>query len=280
LTPAQRRLLVACGGGAGMAAIYNVPLGGALLTAEVLYGSLTLPAVLPALACSGIATMVAWIYLPNQPTYHHVPIYHVSASLSVWSVPAGLIIGLVSVGYLRLIGFVSAHRPTGWRVAVTPAIVFTLLGCVALSYPQVLGNGKDLVGPVFIGVGTVGLLFVLAVLKPLVTIACMGSGATGGLLTPTFATGAALGGFLGLSWVHLWGGVPLGAFALVGASAMLGAGLQAPLTGLVLILELTGTTNPLIVPMVIATTIATTLARYLDGYSIYSVRLPALNGNG
>jgi CIC family chloride channel protein len=276
LTPRQRRLLVACGGGAGMAAIYNVPLGGALLTAEVLYGSLTLPVVLPALACSGIATIVAWIYLPNHFTYLHVPSYHDTASLVVWSLPAGLVIGLFAVGYVRLIGYVSSHRPTGWKVAIVPAAVFTALGGVAVHYPQVLGNGSDLAGPTFLGVGAIGLLVVLAFLKPLVTIACMGSGAAGGLLTPTFATGAALGGFLGLCWLHLWGGAPMGAFALVGAAAMLGAGLQAPLTGLVLILELTGTTNSLIVPMLIATATSTTAARYLDGYSIYSVRLPAL----
>jgi CIC family chloride channel protein len=280
LTPAQRKLLVACGGGAGMAAIYNVPLGGALLTAEVLYGSLTLPVVLPALACSGIATIVAWIYLPNQFTYLHIPAYHATSSLVIWSLPAGMIIGLVTVAYLRLIGFVSARRPTGWPVAITPAIVFAALGVVALHYPQVLGNGQDMAGPQFIGIGTIGLLAALAALKPIVTVACMGSGAAGGLLTPTFATGAALGGFLGLSWAHLWGGVPLGAFALVGAAAMLGAGLQAPLTGLVLIVELTGTTTSLIVPMLIATATATTVARYLDGYSIYSVRLPALPPNG
>jgi CIC family chloride channel protein len=276
LTPAQRKLLVACGGGAGMAAIYNVPLGGALLAAEVLYGSMTLPVVLPALTCAGIATLVAWIYLPNHFTYLHIPSYHVAASLVVWSVPAGLLIGVVTVAYIRLIGVVSAHRATGWRVAVTPAIVFAALGVVALHYPLLLGNGANLADADFLGVGALGMLVALAVLKPLVTVACMGSGATGGLLTPTFATGAALGGFFGLAWTHLWGGVPLGAFALVGAAAMLSAGLQAPLTGLVLALELTGTTNSLILPMLIAATVATTVARYLDGYSIYSVRLPPL----
>ena len=65
----QRRLLVACGAGAGMAAVYNVPLGGALFALEVLLGTLTLPLVLPALATSLIATGVAWIALPARPTY-------------------------------------------------------------------------------------------------------------------------------------------------------------------------------------------------------------------
>jgi CIC family chloride channel protein len=275
LSPAQRRLLVACGGGAGMAAIYNVPLGGALITAEVLYGSLTLAVVLPALACSTVATLTAWISLPNSSAYASIPIYHASAPLVVWSIPAGLVIGLLTVGYVRLIGVVSAHRPTGWRVSIAPAVAFALLGLVALRYPEVLGNGRDLAGPVFLGAGTAGLLLALAVLKPFATALCLGSGAAGGLFTPTLATGAVLGGVLGIGWSQLWPGAPMGAYALVGAAAMLGAGLQAPLAGLVLVIELTGTTFPLVVPMIAATVVATMVARYLDGYSIYSVRLPA-----
>jgi len=196
--------------------------------------------------------------------------------LLVWTVPAGLVIGVLSVGHVRLIGWVSAHRPTGWRVAIGPLIAFTVVGLIGLHYPQLLGNGADLAEPAFLGVGSIGLLLALAALKPLVTAACLGSGATGGLFTPTLSIGAVLGGFLGLAWTHLWAGAPVGAYAVVGAAAMLGAGLQAPLAGLVLMLELTNTTNSLVVAMIVATVIATAIARYLDGYSIYSARLPAL----
>jgi CIC family chloride channel protein len=275
LSPSQRRLLVACGGGAGMAAIYNVPLGGALITAEVLYGSLSLSVVLPALACSTVATVTAWIYLPNRPTYLLVPAYHVTAPLVVWSVPAGVVIGLAAVGYVRLMGVVAMHRATGRWVLIGPAVAFTVLGVVALRYPTLLGNGRGIAAPLFLGFGTVGVIAVLAVLKPLVTAMCLGSGAAGGLLTPTLASGALLGALLGLGWTQLWHGAPMGAYALVGAAAMLGAGLQAPLAGLVLILELTGTSVSLIVPMLAATVVSTSVSRYVDGYSIYSVRLPA-----
>jgi len=65
LSPAQRRLLVACGGGAGLAAVYNVPLAGALFTAEILFGTFALPVILAAVACSCIATATAWLYLPT-----------------------------------------------------------------------------------------------------------------------------------------------------------------------------------------------------------------------
>jgi CIC family chloride channel protein len=72
LSAAQRRLLVACGGGAGFATVY-VPLGGALFTAEILLGSMALPVVLPALGCSVVATAVGWVFLGNAPTYTGVP---------------------------------------------------------------------------------------------------------------------------------------------------------------------------------------------------------------
>ena len=112
---AQRRLLVACGGGAGLAAVYNVPLGGALFTAEILIGSITLPVMLPALACSWVATATAWLYLPNQATYPGIPDYRFTWSLMTWALLAGPVIGLVSSGYIRLIGWVSHHRARGTR---------------------------------------------------------------------------------------------------------------------------------------------------------------------
>jgi H+/Cl- antiporter ClcA len=107
-----------------------------------------------------------------------------------------------------------------------------------------------------------------------VTSLTLGSGAAGGLFTPFLSTGAMLGAFLGALWVHLWPGTPVGAFAIVGAAAMIGASMQAPLAGLVLVLELTHSGFNLMVPMMAATVIATVLVRQIDGYSIYSARLP------
>jgi H+/Cl- antiporter ClcA len=274
LTPAQKRLLVACGGGAGLAAVYNVPLGGALFTAEVLYGSFALPVVFPALATSLIATCVSWIYLPSSATYVDIPTYRFSASLMVWSLLAGVIVGLLAVGYVRLIGWVSHRRAKGAHIFWTMPIAFLVVGVVGLWYPQLFGNGKDVAHQAFLGIGGVGLLFALFALKPLVTSLTLGSGAAGGLFTPFLSTGAMLGAFLGALWVHLWPGTPIGAFAIVGAAAMIGATMQAPLVGLVLVLELTHSGFDIMVPMMAATVIATVLVRQIDGYSIYSARLP------
>jgi len=274
LTSAQKRLLVACGGGAGLAAVYNVPLGGAIFTAEVLYGSFALPVVLPALATSLIATLVGWLYLPASATYADIPSYHFSASIMVWSIVAGVLIGLLAVSYVRLIGWVSHYRARGANVFWAMPLAFGVLGVVGLWYPQLFGNGKDMAHDAFLGLGGLGLLFALFALKPLVTSLILGSGAAGGVFTPFLATGALFGAFFGSLWIHLWPGTPVGAFALIGAAAMIGASMQAPLAGLVLVLELTRTGFSLMIPMLAATAIATLLVRQIDGYSIYSARLP------
>jgi len=80
----QQRLLVACAAGAGMAAAYNVPFGGAMFAAEVLLGTLALPIVLPALGASFVATAVSWLLLPNEATYR-IPTYVFHTSDVVWA---------------------------------------------------------------------------------------------------------------------------------------------------------------------------------------------------
>jgi chloride channel protein, CIC family len=275
LSDGQRRLLVACGAGAGLAAVYNVPLGGAFLAMEVILGTMALPAVLPAIACSVIATAIAWLYLPVQATYVDIPNYRFTTTILVFSLIAGPVIGLFASGYIRLIGWVSHHRVRGTATIVAPLLAFAVLGALGVAYPQLFGNGKDMAHDVFLGQGSIALLLALFMLKPLVTGLCLESGASGGLFTPTLSTGAVLGGFLGLVWSHLWAGSSVGAFAMVGAAAMIGSSMQAPLSGLVLVLELTHSGFGIAVPMIAATVLATLTARYLDGYSIYSARLVA-----
>jgi CIC family chloride channel protein len=275
LSAAQRRLLIACGGGAGLGCVYNVPLGGALFTAEILCGSVAVPTMLPALACSGIATISAWVYLPNRATYLDVPNYQLSATLLVWALLAGPLIGLGAAAYIRGIGWLSHHRIPGIASLFAPLVAFGLLGVIGIAYPQLFGNGQDMAHDVFLGRGSLALLLALAVLKPAVTALCLASGASGGLFTPVMSTGAVLGGGLGLLWSHVWPGAPAGAYAMVGAAATIGCAIQAPVTGLALVLELTHSGFGLMPAMILATVVSTALVRYIDGYSIYSARLPA-----
>ncbi|MGD0196833.1 MAG: chloride channel protein [Solirubrobacteraceae bacterium] len=273
ITPAQRRLLVAAGAGAGMAAVYNVPLGGALFALEVLLGTLALPLVLPALLTSLIATAVAWIVIPTGPTYV-IGAFHVSAAEVVWAALVGPIAGLLAVAWVRLVTLANRIRPARRAIRLAaPIVIFAALGALAIRYPQLLGNGKDLAQLAFVGKLSLGLFAALMVLKPLATAACLASGSPGGLFTPTLALGVLFGAMLGHAWGELWPGSPVGSYALIGGGAVLAAAMQGPLAATVLMLELTHSPGTLTVPLLLAVAEATVLARLLNSPSIYSARL-------
>ncbi len=272
LSDEQRRLLVACGAGAGMAAAYGVPLGGALFALEVMRGMLALRLVLPAVLASLIATAVSWIALPDAPTYV-IPSYPLSASIMVWALVAGPIAGLVSVGFVRMIAWADRNKPKGWLRLVTPAFALGLLGVVSIRFPQLLGNGKDIADLAFTGNVAPMLLLALLFLRPAATFLCFASGAPGGLFTPTLTLGAMLGGVLGYAWSLLWPGAPAGLFALIGAGAVLAATTQGPISAVVLMMELTGRDRSFIVPLLLAVAAATLVARSIEPRSIYDARL-------
>ncbi|WP_240759920.1 chloride channel protein [Lichenicoccus roseus] len=272
LSDEQRRLLVACGSGAGMAAAYGVPLGGALFALEVLRGERALRFVLPALLTSLIATGVSWAFLPNAPTYL-IPPYTGTLGSMVWALLAGPIIGLASVGYVRAVAWVDHHRPSGPRRLAASAITLTLLGAISIVFPQLLGNGRDIAQLAFTGQVAPLLLLSLLLLKPAATLLCLGSGTPGGLFTPSLAIGALLGGLLGVPFAHAWPGTAPGLFAVLGATALLAATTQGPLSATVLMMELTGQARAFIVPMLLIVALATLIARTIEPRSIYDARL-------
>ena len=272
LPHSQRRLLAACGAGAGIAAVYNVPVGGGLFTLEVLLGSLSLSLVPPALVASLIAVAVSWLLLPDAPTYD-IAHWTVDPALIGFAVVAGPIAGAVSIAYVRLIAFADRQTPSGASAFLAPLAVFAALGALALPFPELLGNGKDVVQETFTSAPTLPVLAVLVLLKPLATAACLGSGAPGGLFTPTMTLGAVLGAALGLVWLSVWPGGPVGPYAAVGSAAVLAAATQGPLSAIVLTLELTRRLDWIIVPVAIGVAGATASARALEVRSIYSARI-------
>ncbi|MEO8049704.1 MAG: chloride channel protein [Acidobacteriota bacterium] len=272
LSDEQRRLLVACGSGAGMSAAYGAPLGGALFALEVMRGMLALRYVLPALFASVVATAVSWLVLPDAPTYL-IPAYQSSASSMLWALLMGPIAGVVSVGYVRAITWADRNKPEGWRRLAEPMLGLALLGAVSIPFPQLLGNGKDISQLAFTGQTAPALLLILLVLKPLATTLCVRSGAPGGLFTPSLTVGALLGAVLGHVWSWAWPGVPTGLFAVLGAAAVLAATTQGPISTVVLMMELTGRDRSFIVPLLLAVATATLVARTIEPRSIYDARL-------
>jgi chloride channel protein, CIC family len=267
----QRHLLVACGAGAGMAAAYNVPLGGALFTIEVLLGTMSLTNVLAAVVTSFVAVAVSWLLLPNIATFN-VEQLSISPSLLLWAALAGPVLGAASAVYVRFIGWSETGKPKAYMVMVAPMLVFLGLGLVSVRFPEILGNGKNVVQEAFGSQLGPGLLCWLLVLRPLATAMCLKSGAPGGLFTPTMTFGALLGGLLGEAWSYVAPATSKDSYAIVGAGAMLASASQGPLSSVVFMLELTNHTDALIVPLLIAVAGATLMARKLEVHSIYSIR--------
>ncbi len=149
-----------------------------------------------------------------------------------------------------------------------------VVGLIAIGFPYVLGNGRDLAQLAMTGsTGLLGLL-ALALLKPLATNVTLGSGVSGGLFTPTFSFGAVLGALLGHAWARLWPGGDPASYAVVGASAMLAAGMQAPVAAIAFAVELTGDSQRIMVAMLVAAAGAILICRRFEQRSIYSARLP------
>jgi CIC family chloride channel protein len=268
----QRRLMVACGAGAGMSAAYGVPLGGALFSLEVLRGMLALRLVLPALLASVIAAGVSWLVLPDEPTYV-LPSYDASISSYIFATIVGLIAGVVSAGFVQAIAWADRHKPQGWRRLVAPVVVLALLGVVSIRFPQLLGNGKDIAQLSFSNKIGPALIFALLFLKPAATVLCLGSGIPGGLFTPSLSLGALLGGAIGQGFLMLGFDPQPGLLALLGAGAVIAATTQGPISAVVLIMELTGQDRSFIAPLIVAVVAATLLARTIDPRSIYDARL-------
>ncbi|KWO45886.1 chloride channel protein [Burkholderia sp. MSMB1459WGS] len=251
LTPDDCRLMVACGAGAGLAAVYNVPLGGAIFVLEVLLGTFEWRALVVAIVTSAIAAIVAWIGLGNEHQYT-VPAFVPSTPLVAWSIVCGPLFGVAAYGFVRLTTRARANAPKDWRLPVFALLNFAAVGVLATRFPQLLGNGKGPASLSFDGTLTIGLAAALLVLKVLIEAGSLRAGAEGGLLTPGLANGALLGVVLGGLWSIVWPGASLGGYALIGATAFLAASMQMPITAVVLLLEFTRANHDSLVPMLLA----------------------------
>jgi H+/Cl- antiporter ClcA len=274
LSLAQQRLLAACGIGAGMASAYNVPLGGALFAIEVLLGTLSLQKIMPALAASVVATAASWLLLPIGPVYV-VREFNTSIPMLPWAILTGPLFGLSAVVIVRAIGWAEGNQPTGWRAIALPIVVLTLLGVLAIWFPQLLGNGKDTVQLAFDNQKkrlTLGLFLLLPILKLIATAASLRAGARGGLFTPTMTVGALLGGGFGMLWSRILPGAAVESYAIAGSCAVLAAATRGPISSLVIVLELTRHVDATMVPMLLASTGAILTASRFETRSIYSAR--------
>ncbi|ARC58421.1 H(+)/Cl(-) exchange transporter ClcA [Frondihabitans sp. 762G35] len=251
VTARETRILVACGAGAGLAAVYDVPLAGAVFAVEILLAELSIATIIPALATSAIAALVARLVTSAAPLYS-VPPLELSPSLIVWSVLVGPVIGFAALAFVVLIKWAGARRPKNWLILVVMPVLFTLVGVISIWLPDVLGNGRALGQLSFAATASLGFIALTVVAKLFTTTVTIGAGAAGGTLQPALALGAGIGAVLGGLWLVVWPGSGIAAFAFVAAAAFLSASMKAPLTALVLVVEFTGQGLTLLVPTLLA----------------------------
>jgi len=278
------RLMVACGGAAGIAAAYNAPISGALFVSEIVLGSMAMDTFGPLVVASVMSDATIHRFLGYGPVFNVPHVEFVSNWELGFYVILGVLLGHLAPPFLGLLDFTKGRfvrlgLPLYWQLALGGLIV----GAISIFFPQVWGNGYSVIGNILQG-DLVGwwLLAVLAA-KVCATSATAGSGAVGGVLTPTLFIGCAVGALVGGVLHHLMptiASVPA-AYALIGMGGFLSATTLAPLTCILLLFEMTGDYE-MVLPLMLACVSAHYTAKvYRKGKSVYYASLhSAVSGEG
>jgi chloride channel protein, CIC family len=266
------RLMVACGTAAGLASVYNAPIAGSLFVAEIIFGTIAMESFGPLLVAAVSATLTAR-YFGLDETYFQSP--HVRL-VSGWEMGPylvlGVVLGLCAPSFVRLL-----RRAEDLFAAVAPSVYLRLtlgglvVGLISVFCPAVWGNGQSMVDLVLQGHLLWQALVILLVCKLAATAATVGSGAVGGVFTPTLLIGCILGCLMGRG-VELLSPAGTGgaqAYALVGMGGFLAAVTQAPLTSILMVFEMT-LDYDIVLPLMLVCVTAYFTARSMDGESIYA----------
>jgi CIC family chloride channel protein len=271
----QLRLLVACGAAAGIASAYNAPIAGSFFVAEIILGTIAMESLGP-LAVAAVAATLTMRALSNAHTLYTVPAFTLH---SLWEigpfVVLGILAGTVAPFFLRSLRqveglFALTKLPLPARLTLGGLIV----GGLAVWVPEVCGNGYSVVLAILNGQLVWSVLVLVLVCKWVATAASFGSGAPGGVFTPTLFMGATAGYLFGHAVHAVWpeGAADPQAFALVGMGALLAAASHAPVMAIILLFEMT-LSYDIILPLMLCSVVAYYTARGIEDQSLYSEAL-------
>jgi H+/Cl- antiporter ClcA len=239
LSPRDREILLACAAGAGLGAVYAVPLGGALFTARVMLKTWQPRALGAALITSSLAVAVASFATHDQPNLHW-PNPDVSYRLIGYALALAPLTLALGLAFNRLMAAASHGALTrSWLLIPAIAGAGLLVGVCSRWWPELPGNGKSILTTTLAGEMTLETAAIVLVLKPLLTAVFLRAGARGGMFTPALATGAAAGTLFVLSINAVAGTqfhVP--AISLAGAAGVLAVTQRAPFWAAIFVWEL------------------------------------------
>ena len=287
-------LLVGCGATAAISGIFKAPIAGLVFTLEVLMLDLTMASLLPILIASVTATYFSYIFVGSESLFS----YHMDSAWDIQRVPPyiilGVFCGIVGLYFMRTMTacenmFANMKRHPYLKLALGGLTLSVLI----FFFPSLYGEGYNMVnifldgktvadweqvmnGSMFYGHSNLLVVYVGLVVftKVFATSATNGAGGCGG----TFAPALFIGGFSGFFFARIWNIYQLGVyapeknFALMGMAGVMAGVMQAPLTGIFLIAELTAGYQ-LFIPLMIVCICAYLTINIFEQHSIYGMRL-------
>jgi H+/Cl- antiporter ClcA len=274
-TAAERKVLLACGAAAGMAATFSTPIAAVILAIELLLFEFRARSFIPLVISSTLATSMHLVLMGRGPMFQVGAVdFGIPGSLP-WYVVLGLVCGFAAVGFTKLLYWVEDHferlpvDPMWW-----PAIGAVGLGVIGYFVPRVLGVGYDTISDILNTKLALEALLIVVVFKSIALVVSLGSGTSGGLLAPMFMASAGLGSAFAMVVDRLIPGAGLtpGAFALVAMGAVFGAASRATFAFIIFAFELTRDYNS-VLPLMLVCVIADGIAMMFMKTSIMTEKL-------
>ncbi len=271
-------LAVACGAAGGVAATFNAPMAGVIFALEVIVRRFTVHYFGLVVISSAAALMVVrWLSgVGDYPKFEIMQNYSLT---SVWDLFFFMVLGILAalmahvfIRFLYRVEDITEKTPI--PAAVKPAIGGALLGVLAMYTPHVMGSGYGTVEAALNNNLLGATLLLLCFAKIVGTVLTVGTGGSGGIFLPSLYTGAMLGGAYG-KFLNRW--VPEivsspGAYSLVGMAAFFAAAAHAPITSILVLIEMTDNYY-IILPLMSATVMSTFVSRRISKDSIYTIKL-------
>lgn len=268
--PERMTLLVAAGTAAAISAAFNAPLAGAFFALEEILGGLSVSAFPVVVVASVVAAVISRSIFGNHPAF---PIpeeysYRHLAEVALAYPLLGIVLGIVAGWFIRAFFRVARSEVTAARAAAGGGIVGLL---VAASGGLLVGQGHLAIPLDVFGTMAWWSLGLLALGKILATALSLGWGGSGGVFTPALYVGAATGGAFGAALAALFpeAGLEPAAYALVGMGAMVAAATGAPITGILMVFEMTDD-YAIMLPLMLTVAIASVVARRVERDDLYS----------
>lgn len=285
LDDTKRNLLLACGSAAGISAIFNAPIAGAIFAMEVILVNVAVTHMVHVMIASASAAFLSSLIYSGQPFVLITDSWNTAAL--PWYIGLAFFTAFVAAYGIRMYFGIGDRLKDVRQPYVRALIGGTALGALILFFPPLLGEGYDGVvkvlhreasalsehSPVLLNLGAwnlEALIIGLMLLKVMATSLTVGAGGNGGMFGSSLFTGA-MAGFGFAHGVNLLGLAQLNEtnFTVVGMAAVLSGTIHVPLTAIFLIAEITGG-YALFVPLMIASSLSYLITRWLVPYSVYS----------